>query len=153
MIPPEIINMQNGVLIGHVGTRNARLQGAEVLMWTITIDAPNDQITVFIPTNISDKTIDNVTDNKKISAVITDPLTHTSYQLKGDYASHHACNDEEHALIKKYVDKFYQGYLAMFGYPAEIVNTFKYMPATAITMKVNDIFNQTPGPNAGKKIN
>lgn len=152
MIPKEIAELQHGVLVAHVGTRDSKLRTREIHCWAVTIDPPSDLVTVFVSEKLSGPTLSNVADNKKMAVVITDPLNHNSYQVKGDYISHHACSDTEHEKIKEKISNFYDGYLQPFGYPPEITSTFAYKPFVAITFKVNSAFNQTPGPNAGKQL-
>jgi hypothetical protein len=152
MIPSEITDLLKGVMVGHVGTRDSKLQGSEVFsMWFSTNG--QEQMTVFISEALSGKALTNISDNKKIAVAYTAPLSHSSYQLKGTYLSHRNANDQEHKDIKEAVDRFYTGYLSMFGYPPEIVSTFKFAPAIAITFTIEDTFIQTPGPNAGQKMN
>ncbi len=152
MIPSEITDLSKGVIIGHIGTRDSKLQGTEVSsLWFTTND--QKQLTVYMTESLSGQSLSNLSDNKQIAVVYTDPLTHNSYQLKGTYTSHRAANEDEHAAIKSAADRFYSDYLAKFGYPPEIISTFKLVPALAITFNVENTFNQTPGPNAGQKIN
>jgi hypothetical protein len=152
MIPKEITALQEGIMVAHVGTRNSKLQGREQFCISMNMDAPGNQATVFISEKLSGPTLANATDNKQIAVTVTDPLTHTCYQLKGEYISHRKCTDEEHARVKEFRNRFYNGYLKAAGYPPEIAETFAYKPCLALTFNVKSIFNQTPGPGAGKPI-
>jgi hypothetical protein len=46
--------------------------------------------------------------------------------------------------------------MLQYGYPEQIAKPlilgFRYKPSVAITFRVEEIFLQTPGPEAGKKI-
>ena len=151
MIPNEVFELLSQPMAGHLGTRDKKLTTTETFIWGLKINDDKQTVTVFIPEKGSTKQISNLTDNKQTSLFINHVISYVSFQLKGEYLSHHIANANEEDLIDKYIANFYE-YLSKHGYPREIVDQFAIKPAVAITFKVTEVFTQTPGPGAGTKI-
>jgi hypothetical protein len=154
MIPNEVFEiMHDQPMAGHLGTRDKKLATIETMIWGIKIHDDKQTITVYIPEKASAKQLSNLNDNKKVSVFISQPLSHQSYQFKGEFISNHPATDDDHKIVNNYVDCLYEKYFKLFGYPREIIEPFAFTPAVAITFRADDVFKQTPGPGAGTKIN
>jgi hypothetical protein len=152
MIPEEVLKIFTGTMVSHVGTRDAKLQTTEAMGWGVKFNNDKKELTVFIPRSISQKTLANVNNNKKMAVTVGEPLNHTLYQFKGDFISHADATAADEKLMDDYMNTFYDNYLKLFGYPPEITSIFEYKPAVGITFGVEEIFVQTPGPKAGTNV-
>ena len=136
----------------HVGTRNGNMQPNEVMAWGINDGSDRKTLTIFIPKAAIEKTLVNLQNNSKIAVTCVEPFAHESYQFKGNYISHRPCTAEE----TSYQDSFISGFNTFFQaahMPHDFLSRLNYKQSVAVTFNVEDIFVQTPGPGAGKKIN
>jgi hypothetical protein len=96
----------------------------------------------------------NLKNNGRV-ALAVGLLTHEAYQLKGVYVSSRPTDTRDYAVQEIYRSKVLSAFLQA-GYPEQIAKPyilgFVYQPGVAITFRVDEIFLQTPGPEAGKKI-
>ena len=154
MIPNEILEFLQKQIFIHVGTRDAKLRGREVMAWAVRTGEDKRTITVLIPQVSAEKTLSNLKDNGRIAVTCTFPPGNISYQFKGKYISHADASEADDALLDKLVSG-YLPFLQSLGMPPDFLAGIKdvqYKPAFAVTFNVEDIFNHTPGPDAGKKI-
>ena len=151
MIPEKLVEFINGPILMVVGTRDEKLCPSVNRVFGAIVNAGRETITFFVPEILSEKMLRNLTDNGRIALLISEPISHETYQFKGAYISSRKSNDEEIAFQDAYFHKILS-HLPKFGVPEEYWNTLIYKPSLAVTFRVEDIFDQTPGPGAGKKI-
>ena len=107
--------------------------------------------TIFVPVATSQETMANVASNGRLAVVSTYPIEHLATQIKGTARSTRLARDDEREFVTKYLGGFMQ-VLNALGYPPRATNAVTYWPAYAIEMQVEQIFEQSPGPNAGKRL-
>ena len=106
---------------------------------------------VFLPVATSHETISNLAVTKRLAVAATHPITNAATQLKGTTIEARLATEEEGVFLGRRIDAFAQMLLA-FGVPPRLAHSLRHWPAFAVTMRVEQIFEQTPGPNAGKRI-
>jgi len=154
MIPENIIDFLQKQIFIHIGTRDAKLRGREIMGWGIRPGTDKKTITAFIPQSVAEKTLSNLKDNGRIAVTCVFPPGNISFQFKGTYISHQNATAQDEALLDKHVSG-YLPFLTSLGLPTDFMAGIKdiaYKPAYGITFGVEEIFNHTPGPDAGKKI-
>jgi hypothetical protein len=152
MIPEEVIQIFSGTMVTHIGTRDSKLQTTEVMGFGVNLDVDKKHLTVFIPKSTCERTLANISNNKKMAVTVGEPMSHVLFQFKGDYMSHAEASESDEHGMDNYLHTFYENYLKLFGYPPEVKETFDYKPAVGITFAIEEIFVQTPGPKAGTTI-
>ncbi len=119
----------------------------------IAVTSPDQlkSVTVYLPMATSRDVVANVAATKRLAIVGTYPPDHSTMQLKGTTTGVRLASDDEadfvHYRLEKFVDV-----LHAIGIPRRITRGINHWPAFAIDMKVEEIFEQTPGPNAGNPI-
>ena len=108
-------------------------------------------ITVYVPMATSRDVIANVAATKRLAVVATYPPDHSAMQLKGTTTAVRLAADEEAELLRYRIEKF-ADVLHDLGIPKRIGRSISHWPAFAIDMKVEEVFDQTPGPKAGSPI-
>ena len=108
-------------------------------------------LTVFLPVATSLETISNLAATKRIAVASTHPISNSATQVKGTTIEARLATEEEGAFVRGRLDAFAQMLLA-FGVPPRLAHSLRHWPAFAVTLRVEEIFEQTPGPNAGKRI-
>ena len=155
MIPNNLIDFLNKTVFMTAGSSDADLQPAVTRTWGAKIDIVATSMTIFGPENVSEKLLKNLSDNGKIAVTISEAITHKTYQFKGTFTESRTSNKEESKFQDKYVEKIFDFFKNIYKLPETTLNNLgevKYKPSYAVTFKIEEIFNQTPGPEAGKRI-
>jgi hypothetical protein len=117
----------------------------------LTADDDLSRITVYVPMATSSDLVAGVAATKRLAVVATYPRDHFSIQLKGLATGVRLAADHERELIRDAVEGFAE-VLHAIGQPLRVVRAMNHWPAFAIDLAVDAIFDQTPGPQAGKAI-
>ena len=108
-------------------------------------------VTVFVPVATSAETIANVSTTKRIAVVTTHPISHCATQLKGIVQGTRPARDDEEAFIVEHFSGF-GGVLNTIGYPLRATRSITHWPAFVLEMRVDEIYEQSPGPRAGTRL-
>jgi len=134
-----------------VGTAGAQGQPATCRGVAIVSRDDLETLTVFLPVATSQETIRNIALTKRLAVAATHPLDNSATQLKGTTIDTRLATDEEGVFVRSRLDAFAQMLLA-FGVPPRLAHAMGHWPAFAVTIRVEQIFEQTPGPNAGRRL-
>ena len=151
MIPDSIVHLlQTGVSV-MVGTRDASLMPECTRAWGIHVGTARGTVTVFLSEPIAGKTIDNLRENGMIAVTCTRPTDHITCQLKGKVRSMKSVNSAQQKMSRQWHHEFVAE-LKAIGVPSALGEAWIVEPTVAVEMAVTDVFDQTPGPGAGKRI-
>jgi hypothetical protein len=114
--------------------------------------ASEDIIIVFIVAGQGGQTLKNSQQNGRLAATLTRWPDFQSYQLKGQFLQARVMTEEEVAIQRQYRIQPVQVVTTDFGFPEELAERYVYHADLAIEIKIEEIFNQTPGPGAGKML-
>ncbi len=154
MLTEKLVEFIHGPVVMSIGTRDERLRPAHTFVAGAIVNQDRETITCFVLQSRAEKIMGNLENNGQIAMTVAHP-SHECYQLKGRYVSSHPVEAKEVAIQEIHRTKLLAA-LLQYGYPEQIAKPlilgFCYQPAVAITFRVEEIFLQTPGPEAGKKI-
>jgi hypothetical protein len=154
MIPDRVVEVIHGPAWMYVATRDETLRPAHAWVVGAVVHQDREAVTVFVPERRSEKILANLKNNGRI-ALAAALASHEAYQLKGTYLSSRPTDEKDRAIQEIYQPKLYADGLRT-GYPEPIIRPlalgFAYQPGVAITFRVEEVFLQTPGPEAGKKL-
>ena len=108
-------------------------------------------VTVFVPIATSERTMANVAATGRIAVVTTHPISHCATQLKGTVQRTRAAREDEEPFIASHFAGF-GGVLNTIGYPPRITRSVVHWPAYALELRVEEIYEQSPGPKAGTRL-
>ena len=108
-------------------------------------------VTVFVPVATSRETIANVASTKRLAIVTTHPISHCATQLKGVVQRTRPARDDEEPFIVEHFAGF-GGVLNTIGYPLRVTRSVTHWPALALEVRVDEIYEQSPGPKAGTRL-
>jgi hypothetical protein len=92
----------------------------------------------------------NLKDNRCLALTVSRPYDHRSLQVKGHMLEMRDSTDKDRANQERWLIGFVE-HLHIIGLPRSLVRTLKIFPSVAVTMCVEDLFEQTPGPGAGRR--
>lgn len=154
MIPDRIVEVIHGPAFMHAGTHNEKLRPAHTFVIGAVVHPDRETLTFFVPESRSERILSDLKSNGKV-ALAVGLVTHEAYQLKGVYVASRPTDAKDLAVQEIYRAKLLSA-LLQAGYPEQIARPLvlgmAYQPAVAITFRAEEIFLQTPGPEAGKKI-
>ncbi len=152
VIPAELVDFIHGAYVMFVGTRDERLRPSISWVFGAVADAGKDTITFFLPNVEGESILNNLSHNERVALTITDtPTHHHSIQFKGKRIETRPSTEKEMVYQDNYKVRFIEHFRKM-GVPDEFFGGFVYYPSTAVTFRVEEVFNQTPGPGAGGKL-
>ena len=117
----------------------------------ITTKDDFDTVTVFLPATTGQETIANVATTRRVAIGCSHPLTHESIQIKGVSRGVKLAAASDEPLVQRQIDEFGQ-VLEAIGLPRRITRGITHWPAFAIEVSIEEVFDQTPGPNAGSAL-
>ena len=151
MIPQRIVNLlETGVSI-MVGTRDASLMPECTRAWGIRVANDGGTVTILLSETFAGKTIENMRENGQIAVTCTRPTDHITCQLKGRIRSIERATSADRDLCRRWHREF-KAELTAIGVPSALSEAWITEPTLAVEFAVTDVFDQTPGPGAGKKV-
>jgi hypothetical protein len=108
-------------------------------------------LTVYMPIATSHETIQNLATTRRIAISATNPIDHSSIQMKGTMSASRVARDDEAAFVRSRLDAF-ADVLESAGVPVAMTRNASCWPAFAVDVVVEHVFDQTPGPNAGVRV-
>jgi len=108
-------------------------------------------LTVFVPAELAARTLANLEDNGAIAVTFSQLSNHRTVQVKGKLRSLRRARRSERPLLERYVAAFAEQ-LHFTGCSRRIVRRLRYWPSVALELEIGDLFAQTPGPGAGRRM-
>src|SRR3954470_16019072 len=134
-----------------VGTVNA--QNVPACCRAVALASTDDlaTVTVYLPIATSHETIRNFATTRRMAIAATHPIDHCSIQLKGTPGDARVASEEEAGFVRSHFAAFAE-ILDRLGVPSRITLNASSWPAFAVSMRVEQVFDQTPGPKAGTRV-
>ena len=108
-------------------------------------------VTTYVPVATSQTIIANIAISHRMAVVVTHPVEHSSVQLKGLTSAARLARDDEAPLMNLRLEQF-ADVLHSLGIPRRVTRAVAHWPVFAIEMRVEEIYEQTPGPRAGARL-
>jgi hypothetical protein len=149
-IPSELHPfLQSGITI-LVGSRDSRLVPEGVRGVNARVSPDGTELTIWLPAATAARTLANVADNGHL-AVYFCSIDHRSFQFKGRVIATRKALAKERAELERYRAAIAQHW-GQIGLPPRLTHRMVVWPAHALTMQVESVFVQTPGPGAGAAL-
>jgi hypothetical protein len=154
MIPDRVIEMLHGPSFLQLGTRDDQLRPTHTVAVGAIVHDDRRTVTVLVPTSRATRILPQLETNGRLCLAIGQ-FSHEAYQLKGTYLSTGPTDAGDLARQEIYRQALFADALRV-GYPEEIARPFilgfAYTPSVAITFRAEEVFLQTPGPDAGTRL-
>ena len=150
MIPEQTLEaLANG--FGHLGSASADLKSSHTDTLSASVDPANDTVTSFVLSFLAGPVLENFKSTGRVSYFVALP-SHEAYQFKGQFIETRQLSEDELAHSEQFRNAA-QEYMVGNGIPAEpAAQMLGSAPDLGVTFKVEKIFNQTPGPEAGQEL-
>jgi hypothetical protein len=135
----------------HLATRNAGFEPNGGRALAATVDAEGVHLTVYVATVVAERLRADLEANGQVAVGFARPTDERACQLKGQLVSLREAAPEERGRIDTQWEAFLQA-LGAIGIPREPLARWPRWPASAITLKVTAIFEQTPRPGTGEPM-
>jgi hypothetical protein len=142
--------LQDGVGV-HLGTRNGRFQPNGARAVAVRVDEDRKHLTVFMAAVAATRVLPDLHSNGLAAVVCARPTDERACQVKGTFVSVRPIEDQERDIVRQQWDAFLDN-LEYIGIPRVSAATWIDTADVAIRLKVTAIFEQTPGPEAGKSL-
>ena len=139
--------LEEGIAI-QLGTRNDRLEPNGVRVVAVAVDADGRHLVAYVPDAAVGQVLPDLESNGQAALVFARPPDERACQVKGTFRSARPATEAERQAVEgqwqRWLDR-----LASIGVARATFEPWITWPCTAIRLRVNAIFDQTPGPNAG----
>ncbi|MBX3474681.1 MAG: pyridoxamine 5'-phosphate oxidase family protein [Planctomycetes bacterium] len=133
-----------------VGTRDASLMPHCVTGSAVVLAGPGRGV-VFLPSFESAPALANLLANGGIAVLVEEPTTHRGIQLKGEAAAMREATLEELRVVAEFVART-KAELSAIGFAPTVLERMNFTPCTAVEFTFDRVFEQTPGPGAGRPV-
>lgn len=152
MIPSEIAHFLEHAIVAIGGTRDASLIPHAHRVSGVILESDQRTLTCLVTQGFTDDLLPSLEDNRQFALTVCDMPSHETYQFKGTYAGFRPVVESDLTVYEEFRERFVERVTALFGFPDDILRLYLPPPALAVRMTVREIFLQTPGPGAGRRI-
>ena len=150
MIPNVTINaLEQG--LGHFGVSSKNNKTVHVDTLGVKIDKIKFTLTCFVINSECNKVLEYLNESGRISFFVG-MISHEAYNLKGQYVSSEKLNNSDLKISKNYTNNVIDIITSVGLSKEAALEKYGKVPDLGITFKVDKVYIQTPGPEAGKEI-
>jgi hypothetical protein len=151
-IPGVILAFLEHATLALAGTRNADLVPRLHRLSGWRVEPDHQSMTVFVATAFAQGMLPSLEDNGHLAVTIEEMGPHETYQFKGRYLGSRPCTEADRVHFRRIRDRFGSVVTANLGIPVEVCRAHILEPELAVTFEVQEIYLQTPGPGAGRRL-
>ena len=150
MIPSQTLNALSSGL-GHFGVALDRNHIRHIDTYGTKVNNSKTKITCFVRSSESIDVLNILKKSPKISYYVG-MITHEAYNFKGEFKELFNLDFDALNISENYRKNLIDVLSGLGLDPEAVRNRYGEAPDLGITFKVNKVFIQTPGPEAGKII-
>ena len=154
MIPADIVSFLDRASVAIASTRDENLIPYLHFLSGWSVDADRRSVTCLVPASFSEGLVERVAPDGPVAMVAEVIGPHETYQLKGRYLAHRGATEADQAVYERCRRRFVDAVQAhLKGRFTEETLAARFRdPALALRFRVEEIFLQTPGPAAGRRL-
>lgn len=150
-VPRDLVDFVEGGVSILVGTRDAANVPDVARGIGAAVSADRTEVTIYLNVSWGRRALANLAANGEIAVGFSRPLDNFAIQLKGTCTKIVPPEQGDRTVVERY-HSTYSEQLYMVGLPRSLTRRFRMWPAASVTFAVRDVFTQTPGPDAGKRM-
>ena len=150
MIPDITLNaLKEG--FGHFGVASKTNKTRHVDTLGVKINSSEALLTCFVKNSECEEVLQFLNESGRISFFVG-MISHEAYNFKGQFVSSEKIDDSDLKISQTYLKNAIE-IIASIGLSKEAaIEKYGKSPDIGITFKVDKVYIQTPGPDAGKEI-
>lgn len=134
-----------------IGTRDASMRPECIRALGARVAADRSRLTVFVPLATAGRAVANLCDNGRIAVTFSRIADHHTVQLKGCVEAIAPADPDDRHTVDRY-RRAVASELEIAGLPQHVVFRVHHWPCWAITLRPDEVFDQSPGPGAGQMV-
>jgi len=153
VLPEKIKHFLKSATFGVAGTRNESLEPFAHVTSGWQYDEVSGNLACYFAKVNSVNLLETLESNGDFSVSIVEMPSHETYQLKGKFIGSHACSPEELDHCQKFRNDFTKKSGAKYKVVQNVAEIIFSVPSITVLIHPDFIYDQAPGPEAGKVIN
>lgn len=154
-MPGVILRFLERASIGYAATRDA--ERVPWFHWVCgwTAEADPRLLTFLVGEPFTQSLLRNAREFPRIALTLEQIGSHETYQFKGDFHGASAPGPRERAAFESCRERFVAAVQAIdtrHNFGTRTLERYQGEPALAVSLRVREIFRQTPGPGAGSRL-
>lgn len=135
----------------HIGTRDEQLRPNGARALAVKVDDDGRHLTVYVPKAGAARVLRDLESNGQAAVNLGRPTDDRACQVKGIFQGARPARPAEKPHVLEQWSRYLDN-LERIGIPRESTSNWTTWPAVAVRIKVNAVFEQTPGPQAGTPL-
>jgi hypothetical protein len=152
VVPEKVARLLETATVAIAGTRDADLvpHVHRVSAWRLSPDRKS--VDCFFAQAFSRHLLSSLEDNGEISVTFCEVPSHETYQLKGKFVSSRPVDGDDLRVYEAYRARGVHRICELLGFSERAVRAYVPAPNLVVRLGVREIFDQTPGPDAGRRL-
>jgi hypothetical protein len=154
MIPEKILRfLEQRANAAFAGTRDRQLapRGHRVSGWRVGGDERT--MTALVPGQFTPHLVESLEDNGEFALTVEEFPSHETYQFKGRYLRSRPVQGEDAEVVNRIRERFVKSLKPVYAdVPEAVLRAFILPVHLAVEFEVREIYLQTPGPGAGRRL-
>lgn len=154
VLSPELSAfLESGVSLS-AASRNRRLLPSVSRVLACKVEAESGRIQLWLARSHSEQLLRDCLDCDRIALVASDPPTHRTWQIKGDNITQCELAETDAQRVRQHVHEFAKVITTLEFAPSFGYALYQHQPdeLVSISFVPRELFEQTPGPRAGQKV-
>lgn len=151
MITDELARFLESGISMAIATRDAGLQPSGARVWAVTVDDDRRHVTAYVLEAAAARILADLEENGQAAVGFGRPCDHRAIQLKGLFVGARPATPAERSVIERQAAGL-SDQLERIGISRAMFVNWVVWPAVAIRLRVEHVFDQTPGPGAGEPM-
>jgi hypothetical protein len=151
-VPESIARFLATATVAIAGTRDRELvpHGHRVSAWRLGED--RETLVLFFAECFTKHLLSSLEDNGELSVTVSEAPSHRTYQFKGTFVGTEPVREKDLAAFRSYRDEASGRIHELFGLSRDALLAYFPRPTLGVRFRVRDIFDQSPGPGAGRPV-
>jgi hypothetical protein len=154
-LPESMVQFLHDRVVVYLGARDAQLQPRFSSCLGIHVGQDRSQITVYVLESDMQSLGPALDHNGQMALLVAEAGSHTTYQFKGELVGQYPSTEQDYAIQGLWLQKLEAMFEAQpyTQHVAARLHFRRRRPTRALTMRIREAFDQTPGPGAGRALN
>lgn len=151
MLDKQLADFIEQGLALHIATRDQHLRPNGARASAIKVDEGGAVLVAYVPAVSAPRLLEDLRTNGQVALVCVWPPDDRGYQFKGTFVDAHDADADEEQFVRQQWERF-RTMLETVGLPRVASDGWVTTPSVAIRIRVQTVFDQTPGPGAGARV-